>query len=74
MALSLMSVGSGGLLATGPTYCECRRHCPEQDVKLQETTMSPMESLAKKIGASPGIGQPTAECQLLWPSRRKLVT
>ena len=41
---------------------------------IAEETMSAVVKLAKKIGESCDVGQPTVECQLMRTSRRKLVT
>ena len=38
---------------------------------VTKDTMPVMVKLAQEIDESHGIGQPTAECQLKWPSRRK---
>ena len=46
-------------------------HDVESDVA--EETMSAVVKLAKEID-EPDIGQPSAECQFRWPSRRRLVT
>ena len=40
---------------------------------VSKDKMLVMVKLAQEIDESHGIGQPTAECQLMWPSTRKLV-
>ena len=40
---------------------------------VSKDTMSVMVKLAQEIDESHVIGQPTAECQMMWPSTRKLV-
>ena len=40
---------------------------------VTKDTMSVTVKLAQELDESHDIGQSTAECQLIWPSRRKLV-
>ena len=50
---------------------------PEQltcESDVAEDTMSVMVKLANEIDEPHDIGQPTAECQLMTPSERRLVT
>ena len=51
---------------------ECAIPLVRSDVT--KDTISVMVKLAKVIDESHDIGQPAAECQLIWLSRRKLVT